>query len=85
MKKITYIFKNTKLYGYISGEDLYLLDCENEILANEKWHELFDVLPEGIDLQIMINSYNMQDNKKRAAFLKKLEKNKIPIYQNPAF
>lgn len=71
MNKITYVFKNTKLYGYIKGEDLYLLDGENEILANEKWHELFDILPEGIDLQIMINSYNIQDNKKELfAYLK---------------
>lgn len=65
MEKITYVFKSEKLYGYIQGEDLFLFDDENnEIKSNEKWDELFDILPEGIDLKIMLNSYNIQDSKK---------------------
>jgi len=65
VQKITYIFKSQKLYGYMQGENLFLFDeNNNEILANEKWDEMFDILPEGIDLQIMLNSYNIQNSKK---------------------
>ena len=65
MQNVIYIFKNQKLYGYIQGENLFLFnENKDEILANEKWDELFDILPEGIDLKIMLNSYNIQDNKK---------------------
>lgn len=61
---MVYVFKNKKLYGYINNEDFYLFDGDKEILANHYWDELLDILPEGIDLKIMLNSYNIQNSKK---------------------
>ncbi|AHE94547.1 hypothetical protein CFVI02298_09105 [Campylobacter fetus subsp. venerealis cfvi02/298] len=71
MQKLTYIFKNTKPYGYIKGDDLFLFGNDDDLLANDHWNELFDILPEGIDLEIMLNSFSPNGNKKELfAYLK---------------
>ena len=70
--RIIYIFKSYSLYGYIDENlDLYLYNPDNSvILANENWGELLDILPEGIDLEIMFNSFNLSNPKELFAYLK---------------
>lgn len=59
-----YIFKSKKLYGVIKDTDLYIYDeKQKEVLSNEKWPVLLELLPEGGDLAIMRQRYQLSDDK----------------------
>ena len=56
-KNIIYVFKSNNLYGKIDNGDYYLLKDEF-ILANEQKDEILDIIPEGIDLKLMLKTFN---------------------------
>ena len=68
--KITYIYKQQKLYGKVERGQYYLFENDDYILANDKVSEITDILPEGIDLQIMLNSFNAKNPIELLAYLK---------------
>ena len=57
MKDI-YIFKAKKLYAKLQGEEYFLYKNNEFILSNENISEILDILPEGIDLKIMLEAFN---------------------------
>lgn len=58
--KEIFIFKNKKLYGKMTRGQLFRHTGNNEYkIDNELEKEIRDILPEGIDLQIMMNSFNV--------------------------
>ena len=66
-----YIFKSEKLYGKIENKKLFRLDKENLFIEDMNgWNELLDILPQGQDLTIMKNSFNLKDDKEVFYFLK---------------
>ena len=71
LNETLYIFKNEKLYGKIENKRLFKLDQDNLFIENENnWDELLDILPQGKDLNIMKNSFNLKDDKEIFYFLK---------------
>ena len=67
---ITYIYKQQKLYGKVERGQYYLVTNGDFVLANEKVSEIIDILPEGIDLQIMLNSFNAKNPIELLPYLK---------------
>lgn len=57
-KNIIYVFKSNNLYGKIESRDYYLLKDKHFILSNECKDEILDIIPEGIDLKLMLKSFN---------------------------
>lgn len=71
LNETLYIFKSEKLYGKIENKRLFKLDQDNLFIENENnWDELLDILPQGKDLNIMKNSFNLKDDKEIFYFLK---------------
>lgn len=71
LNETLYIFKSEKLYGKIENKRLFKLDQDNLFIENENnWDELLDILPQGKDLIIMKNSFNLKDDKEIFYFLK---------------
>ena len=66
----TYIYKQQKLYGKVERGQYYLFENGDYILANDKVSEITDILPEGIDLQIMMNSFNAKQPIELLPYLK---------------
>lgn len=66
-----YIYKDEKLYGKIQRDKLYLYVNQKYILADSKTQsEIVDILPEGIDLQIMLHLFNVQNPIELLPYLK---------------
>lgn len=71
LNETLYIFKSEKLYGKIENKKLFKLQKDNSFICDENaWNELLDILPQGKDLIIMKNSFNLQDDKELFYFLK---------------
>lgn len=71
LNETLYIFKSEKLYGKIENKKLFRLDKENLFIEDMNgWNELLDILPQGQDLTIMKNSFNLKDDKEVFYFLK---------------
>ncbi len=71
LNEILYIFKSEKLYAKIENKKLFKLSKDNLFIEDENsWDELLDILPQGQDLIIMKNSFNLQDDKEVFYFLK---------------
>lgn len=71
LNETLYIFKSEKLYGKIENKRLFKLNQDNLFIENENnWDELLDILPQGKDLIIMKNSFNLKDDKEIFYFLK---------------
>lgn len=71
LNEILYIFKSEKLYAKIENKKLFKLSKDNLFIEDENsWDELLDILPQGQDLIIMKNSFNLQDDKEIFYFLK---------------
>ena len=71
LNETLYIFKSEKLYGKIENKRLFKLHQDNLFIENENnWDELLDILPQGKDLTIMKNSFNLKDDKEIFYFLK---------------
>lgn len=68
--KEIYIYKQQKLYGKVERGQYYLFENDDYILANDKVSEITDILPEGIDLQIMLNSFNAKQPIELLPYLK---------------
>lgn len=57
--KDIYVYKQQKLYAKVQQGQYYLLKDNSFYLANEQIGEILDILPEGIDLKIMLKSFNV--------------------------
>ncbi|MBX7491257.1 type II toxin-antitoxin system HipA family toxin [Helicobacter turcicus] len=53
-----YIFKQGMLYGKLQNNDCYILENNDFIPSKAIFYEIIDVLPEGIDLKIMLKAFN---------------------------
>ena len=67
---VTYIYKQQKPYAKVEKGQYYLFENDDYILANDKISEITDILPEGIDLQIMLNSFNAKNPIELLPYLK---------------
>ncbi|MGX2972652.1 HipA domain-containing protein [Helicobacter sp. T3_23-1059] len=67
---VTYIYRQQKLYGKVEKGKYYLFENGDYALANDKVSEITDILPEGIDLQIMLNSFNAKNPIELLPYLK---------------
>ena len=65
-----FIFKQNKLYAKIQDKNYYLLKNDNFILANEDINEILDVLPEGLDLELMLHTFKLKDPLELLPYLK---------------
>ena len=67
-----YIYKNQKLYGKMQNRKLSLYIGNDEYIKDDKTlrSELMDILPEGIDLSIMMNLFNKEEAIELLPFLK---------------
>lgn len=68
--KTTYIYKQQKLYGRVIDQNFELFENGKYILANDKKSEIIDILPEGIDLQIMLRVLNAKNPIELLPYLK---------------
>lgn len=68
--KSIYIFKDGQLYGRIRNSNLYLLENGIYTLRNDEWNEFLDILPEGVDLEIMRRTFDIKDNKYLFSYIK---------------
>lgn len=68
--KTTYIYKQHKLYGRVIEQNFELFENNKYILANDKKSEIIDILPEGIDLQIMLRLFNAREPIELLPYLK---------------
>ena len=68
--KEIYIYKQQKLYGKVERGQFYLLENDKYVLNDSGTSELLDILPEGIDLQIMLNSFNAKQPIELLPYLK---------------
>lgn len=64
-----FVFKDKKLYGKIKGQSFYKNAKNSFMLANECWDELLDLLPQGLDLEIMKNAFGLKDEKELFAYI----------------
>ena len=69
-KETLYVFKGKKLYAKLEQENYYLFRNDTFVLYNEALNEIKDILPEGIDLKIMMNSFNIKSPLELLSFLK---------------
>ena len=81
----TYVYKQNKLYGKIEEGRFFIYKDNEYALDDIGLAEITDILPEGIDLQIMLRSFNKQNPIELLPYLKntigdfsfsRLEKNK---------
>ena len=56
-QEIIYVFKQGKLHAQIKGEECYLFKNNALVLDNSFLNEIVDILPEGIDLKIMLEAF----------------------------
>lgn len=68
--KTTYIYKQHKLYGRVIEQNFELFENNKYILVNDKKSEIIDILPEGIDLQIMLRLFNAKEPIELLPYLK---------------
>lgn len=61
ISKETYIYKQHKLYAKVEKGQFYLFENGTYTLADDKKDEIIDILPEGIDLQIMLRAFNAKE------------------------
>ncbi|WP_104628841.1 HipA domain-containing protein [Helicobacter bizzozeronii] len=65
------VFQKNKIYGYIDAQDFYrVLDNGKYVLDNESWSVFKDLLPEGIDLELMRKMCKTSNDKEILSFLK---------------
>lgn len=68
--KEIYVYKQQKLYGKVERGQFYLLENGNYVLNDGGTSELVDILPEGIDLQIMLRAFNIENPIELLPYLK---------------
>ena len=68
--KEIFIYKNKKLYGKMLDNKVFLLKNGDFVLDDSLKCELLDILPEGIDLQIMLRNFTAQKPIELLPFLK---------------
>ena len=66
----TFIFKHNKLYAKIQDKNYYLLKNDSFILANESINEILDILPEGLDLELMLHTFRLKEPLELLPYLK---------------
>lgn len=57
----TYVYKQNKLYGKIDGWQFFAYKDNEYVLDDLGLAQITDILPEGIDLQIMLRAFNKQN------------------------
>lgn len=57
----TYVYKQNKLYGKIDGGQFFAYKDNEYVLDDLGLAQITDILPEGIDLQIMLRAFNKQN------------------------
>lgn len=70
ISKETYIYKQHKLYAKVEKGQFYLFENGAYTLADDKKDEIIDILPEGIDLQIMLRAFNKNNPIELLPYLK---------------
>ncbi|MGX3046107.1 HipA domain-containing protein [Helicobacter sp. T3_23-1056] len=66
----TYIYKQRQLYAKVQNGQYYLFKNNDFVLANDEVGEIIDILPEGIDLQIMLRAFNAKNPIELLPYLK---------------
>ncbi|RDU52940.1 HipA domain-containing protein [Helicobacter sp. MIT 01-3238] len=66
----TYIYKQNKLYGKIDGGQFFAYKDNEYVLDDLGLAQITDILPEGIDLQIMLRAFNKQSPIELLPYLK---------------
>lgn len=68
----TYIYKNKKLLGKMTENKIYILVEQNKYIKDDGTltNAILDVLPEGIDLEIMMRNFNKTEPLEILPFLK---------------
>lgn len=66
----TYIYKQNKLYGKIDGGQFFAYKDNEYVLDDLGLAQITDILPEGIDLQIMLRAFNKQNPIELLPYLK---------------
>lgn len=66
----TYVYKDNKLYARILKNEYSLYIDKKFISKNDEIDEILDILPEGVDLEIMKRSFNTKNKLKLFSYLK---------------
>ena len=68
----TYIYKNKELCGKMQGREIYVCVGYDEYVKDDGTltNEILDVLPEGIDLDIMLRNFNKEEPIELLPYLK---------------
>ena len=66
----TYVYKDNKLYARILKNEYSLYIDKKFIYINDEIDEILDILPEGVDLEIMKRSFNTKNKLKLFSYLK---------------
>lgn len=66
----TYVYKDNKLYARILKNEYSLYIDKKFISKNDEIDEILDILPEGVDLEIMKRSFNTKNKLELFSYLK---------------
>lgn len=66
-----FVFKNNKLFGYIQDKNFYQYKENGEVvISNNELNKMLDLVPEGIDYEIMARSFSLNSNVEMLYYLK---------------
>ena len=66
----TYVYKQNNLYGKIDGGQFFAYKDNEYVLDDLGLAQITDILPEGIDLQVMLRAFNKQNPIELLPYLK---------------
>ena len=66
-----FVYKNSKLFGYIQDKNFYQYKENGEVvISNNELNKMLDLVPEGIDYEIMARSFSLNSDVEMLYYLK---------------
>lgn len=68
--KQIFVFKNNKLFGYIENNEFFKYINNGIEKSDKELYKILDLIPEGIDYNIMVRSFNIKNDIELLPYLK---------------